>query len=89
MTRLTDGEKTVEITMCNWTGSGWTPDWSNDFFVTGALPYDEESNTYRVPDVDYCVEQAMDWRSNTGDYIDYDAEPEDVDNRTVDVDYII
>ena len=88
MTRLTDGKKTVEITMTNWDGNGWTPDWSNDFFVTGTLPYNDDSNTYVVPDVDYCVEQAMDWKANIGDYLDYDADPEEVDNRTVDVDYI-
>lgn len=32
MTRLTDGKKTVEIEMMVWEGSGYTPDWSKDFF---------------------------------------------------------
>ena len=86
MTKLTDGNRTVEITMCNWTGSGYTPDWSNDFFVVGTLPYDDESNAYRVPDVDYCVDQAMDWQRGVGDY--YDDVVPDVDDRWVDVDYI-
>lgn len=88
MTRLTDGNKTVEITMNNWTDNGYTPDWSADFFEVGCLQYIEELDAYQVKDVDYCVDQAMDWKNNTGDYIDYDADPEEVENRTVDVDYI-
>ena len=88
MTRLYDGNKTVEISMSNWTDNGYTPDWSADFFDVGCLPYIEEIDAYQVKDVDYCVDQAMDWKNNTGDYIDYDADPEEVDTRTIDVDYI-
>lgn len=32
MTRLTDGKKIAEIEMMVWEGSGYTPDWSYDFF---------------------------------------------------------
>ena len=88
MTRLYDGNKTVEISMSNWTGDGYTPDWSADFFDAGCLHYNEEIDAYQVEDVDYCVEQAMDWKNNTGDYIDYDADAEEVGNRYVGVDYI-
>ena len=88
MTRLTDGKKTVEITINNWTGDGYTPDWSADFFDAGCLHYNEELDAYQVEDVDYCVDQAQDWKNNAGDYIDYDADPEEVENRNVDVDYI-
>lgn len=70
MTRLTDGKKIVEITMNEWTGTGYTPDWSYDFFNVGSLPYDEEKNCYVVADVDYCIEQAKDCISCIGDYSD-------------------
>ena len=88
MTRLYDGNKTVEISMNNWTDNGYTPDWSADFFEVGCLPYNEEIDAYQVKDVDYCTVQALDWKNNTGDYIDYDADPEEVDNRTVYIEYI-
>lgn len=88
MTRLTDGQRTVEITMNEWTGSGYTPDWSNDFFVTGSLPYNAESDAYEVKDVDYCVEQAMDWKKGIGDFYDADVTDVDLDNRSVDVEEI-
>lgn len=68
MTRLTDYKKTVSIVMNVWTGSGYTPDWSNDFFETALLPYDGVLDAYVVPDVDYCVDQALDWKNSTGDY---------------------
>lgn len=83
MTRLTDGKKTLEIAMNNWTKTDYTPDWSADFFEVGCLPYIEELDAYQVNDVDYCVDQAMDWENNTGDYIDYDADPEEVESRNV------
>ena len=44
--KLTDGTKTVEITMKVWEGSGWSPCWEKDFFEAGGLPYDEETDTY-------------------------------------------
>ena len=68
MTRLTDGKQTIEITMQIWTGPGYSPDWSGDFF--GPLPYDEEQEAYIVEDVDYCIEQAADWKSGIGEYND-------------------
>lgn len=60
MTRLTDGTRTVEIEMARWNGTGFNPDWSMDFFEVGGLPYDEEADTYKVDDVDYCIDQAID-----------------------------
>ena len=77
--KFTDGKRTVEIEMQNWTGNGYTPDWSIDFFNAGSLPYDEESDTYKVDDVDYCIEQATDWENSEGDF----ADDEKDDNRTV------
>ena len=56
--KLTDGKKTVEIKIQRWNGSGYDPDWSNDYFSAGSLPYDEETDTHTVEDVDYCIEMA-------------------------------
>lgn len=83
MTRLTDGRRILEIAMNNWTKNDYTPDWSADFFEVGCLHYNEELVAYEVEDVDYCVNQALDWESNTGDYFDYDADPEEVESRNV------
>lgn len=83
MTRLTDGKIILEITMNNWIGDGFTPDWSAEFYDVGCLHYNAELDAYQVKDVDYCVNQALDWQSNTGDYIDYDADPEEVESRNV------
>lgn len=91
MTRLTDGTKTVEITMNNWTGSGWTPDWSQDFFQVGCCEkvYDEESNieAYSVSDVDYCVSCAQDWEHGRWEDDD-EADPEEIETRNVNVNYL-
>ena len=57
--KITDGKKTVEIRIQKWNGSGYDPDWSNDYFSAGSLPYDEESDTYTVDDVNYCIDMAM------------------------------
>ncbi len=79
MIRLTDGNKTVEITMKLWKDGQYTSDWSIDFFEVGSLDWDEETDTYKVDDVDYCIDQAMDWKNGTGDFYDDedDTDPED------------
>ena len=86
MTRLTDGRKIAEITMNVWDGTGYTPDFSLDFFEVGALPYDEKMDAYVVDDVDYCVEYAMDWKNSKGDF--YDDEPNPDNNVDVYVEEI-
>lgn len=86
--KLTDGKRTVEITMQEWDGSQWGPDWSLDFFEAGNLEYNEETNTYTVEDVDYCIEQANDWKYNTGDNAD-ELEDFDPENRLVDVEEML
>lgn len=69
--KMTDGKKTINITMCEWqTGSGCTPDWSKDFFEAGRLPHDDEKDAYVVEDVDYCIDQANDCINHTGDFND-------------------
>lgn len=70
MTRLIDGRKTAEITMHTWEeGNGYTPDWSADFFETGLLIYDEETEAYWVNDVDYCIDQAREWEKEAEDKV--------------------
>jgi hypothetical protein len=63
--KMTDGKKTVEITMKVWNdyNTGYSPDWSNDFFNAGILPYDEDEDFFIVDDVDYCIEQAEEWEA--------------------------
>lgn len=70
-----DGKK-VKITMREFTGTGYTPDWSEDFFVAGRLEKDEsEADTvYLVESVPYCIDQAIDWENGRGDYADEDPE---------------
>lgn len=59
--KITDGKRTIEITIREWNGSGWGPDWSNDYFNAGLLPYDEETDTHTVASVAHCIEMATDW----------------------------
>lgn len=68
--RITDGKRTVDIRMVVWEGNGYSPDWSQDFLGAGGLRYDDEREAYIVEDVDYCIEQAMDWRDSKGDFRD-------------------
>jgi hypothetical protein len=57
--RITDGKRTVNIEMKRWNGSGFDPDFSLDFFEAGGLPYNEETDTYTVKDVDYCIDMGL------------------------------
>ena len=68
--KMTDGKKTINITMREWNGSGYNPDWSNDFFDAGSLSYDAAKDAYIVEDVDYCIDQANDCINHTGDFFD-------------------
>lgn len=86
MIRLTDKTKTIEINMTIWGGDQHSPDWSADFFNVGGLIYNEELDAYIVNDVDYCVDQAQDWKKAQGDF--YEDDPADLDDRCVFVDYI-
>ena len=83
--KLYDRKKMINIEMNNWTGNGYTPDWSIDFFEAGGLQYDELMDVYMVEDVDYCIEQAMDWKNADGDFYVPDA---DTSDRNVDVEEI-
>lgn len=61
--KITDGKRTVEIRMMIWQETGFSPDWSNDYFGTGQLPYDDETKVYTVQDVEYCIDAAREWES--------------------------
>lgn len=61
MVRIKDDSRTVEITMKVWHGNGYSEDYAHEFFEIRSLPYDEETDTYSVQDVDYCIEQAVEW----------------------------
>lgn len=78
MTRFTDKTgKTIEIRMCRWNGSGYDPDWEQDFFSVGDLQHDDEKDAYIVEDVDYLVEYADDWKNSTGDFSMDEADKSD------------
>lgn len=85
MTKLTDGIRTVGITMNEWTGSNYTIDWSADFFNVGSLHRNDEDDAYKVDDVLYCIGQAMEWKYGTGDYYDPDVDENEIDCRNVDL----
>ena len=65
--KITDGKRTVEIRMMVWQGTGYSPDWSNDFFDAGLLPFDEEVEAYTVEDVEYCIDAALEWAKESED----------------------
>lgn len=70
MGKYTDGKKTVKIEMRDWENGGFLPDWEADFFNNGCLEYDEETDTFKVDDVDYLIEQALDYKYSVGDFAD-------------------
>lgn len=82
-TRLFDGKKLVEIRMRTWDGNQYTPDWSNDFFEVGSLKFNIYMDAYDVDDVDYCIDQANDWKNKEGDF--YGEEDVEGIERDVDV----
>lgn len=84
--KMTDGKRTVDITIRHWNGSGFDPEWSNDYFNKSGLPYDAETDTYTVPDVQYCIDMA---KSTDGEgacvRFDLDGNPEPDEDMCVDV----
>ena len=83
-TRLVSGNRMVAIEMQTWDGRQYTPDWSNDFFEVGNLKYNEDLDAYEVEDIDYCIDQANDWKDKKGDF--YGEEDAEGVERSVDVD---
>ena len=70
--------------MAIWKGSGWSPDWSDDFFEAGRLQYDAERDARIVKDTEYCIDYAMDWKNGVGDFYS-DESTIDPEDRLVDV----
>lgn len=68
--KLSDGKKKVSIKMYLYEHNRFSPDCSQDFFEAGSLPYNEDEDVHLVADVDYCIEQAQDWKHFRGDYSD-------------------
>lgn len=62
---LSDNKRTVCIEMKIWQGTGYSPDFSDDFFDAGLLPHIEipgaDEPAHLVKDVDYCIDQAKSW----------------------------
>lgn len=83
MARLTDGSRTVEISMRVWEGTGYSADISDDFFSVGGLRYNYEESAYIVSDVDYCIEVAELWESGRWEGDEYVTD-EEVANRRID-----
>lgn len=78
MIKLKDNKRIIAISMQEWGGSRYRPDWSNDFFEVSILPYDEEHDAYIVDDVDYCIDMALDWKHARGDFWeDSEVNPDD------------
>lgn len=66
--KLTDGTRTIEIIMKVQQDNRHSPDWSNDFFEAAKLKYNPETDAYTVEDIDYCIDQANDWKESIGDF---------------------
>lgn len=82
MTKFFDGRKTLFIEMTE-NGSN---DFSDDFFCIANLEYDEKSGAYIVHNVDYLVDQAIDWENYLGDFQDDTPAYREVDyNITADI----
>lgn len=63
--KITDEKKTVEISMKIWNdyNTGYSPDWSQDFFNATTLTYDDEEDVFIVDDVDSYIEAAEEWEA--------------------------
>lgn len=58
--------KTTDITMTGINGV----DWEASFFNVENLPYDEETDTYEIKDIDYLLDQVRDYCNHDGDFAD-------------------
>ena len=68
--RLTDGKRTIEVTMREWDGTNWGQDIAGEFFADAEL-IDNDPYT-ALADIDYAIDNAKDWESHAGDYDDDD-----------------
>lgn len=59
--KICDGVRAIDIEIKKWNGSGYDPDWSQDYFTAGCLPsYDTPSgeHVYKVGSVQYAIDMA-------------------------------
>lgn len=56
--------RTADITMTGINGVNW----EGNFFDVGFLPYDEETDTYEVEDINMLLDAARDYCNHSGDY---------------------
>lgn len=68
MIRLTDGKFIIQVEMIEFQNGVEFPDYSADFLMWGLLIYDEDNEAYVVRDLDYCIDQMLDWEIGIGDY---------------------
>ena len=78
MTRFTDGEKTVEITMRKFDGTNLSPDMSNDIFDAPLSEGTDE--TYKVDNVDDLIDYVNDWAEYREECYDREALEEEREN---------
>lgn len=87
MTKFYDGKKILSISMND---TNTNLDWENDFFDVGSLSYNSDIDAYKVDDVNYLVDYAVDYANGTNTDIDYEHDDNgDIILPAVSVDYTV
>lgn len=87
MTKFYDGKKILSISMKD---TNTNLDWENDFFDVGSLSYNSDIDAYKVDDVNYLVDYAVDYANGTNTDIDYEHDDNgDIILPAVSVDYTV
>lgn len=76
MTKFFDGKNILEITIQEWNGSGYTPDWSADFFEAGRFTFNDSIDAHVITlddSLEYMIEYAEDWENCRGDFYEDEA----------------
>lgn len=63
---LTDGKRTIDLCLSIWDGKNYYD--VTSWIMEMTVPYDEEKEARIVPDVQYCIDYAMEWRDMCGDF---------------------
>lgn len=78
--RFCDSERIRDIELKVWEGNQYLPSIEADFFDVGHLKYNTDLDAFIVEDVEYLIDQALDWKYGEGDFKDYFSEDERTDN---------
>lgn len=78
MTRFTDGEKTVEITMSKFDGTNLSPDMSADLLQD--LLREKTGEAYKIDNVDDLIDYVNDWAGYREECYDREALEEEREN---------